>query len=128
MRVLPLSTLERQQGGFTHKIIITEADLTVTATATGQTLTIMTMGAGTLVRGAAMRLVTPFQDSADAASILTTIALGDAGSTTRYLGTTEMNVNGTEILFKAGTDTDFANITATDLIATIGATTTGKTL
>lgn len=128
MKIIPLSTIERQQGGFTHKFIITEADLTVSATATAQVINLMALAVGMLVASVATRLITAFQDAGDAASILTPLTVGDTGSAARFLASQELNVNGTEIYHKAGTGTQLAYDTADTLQATFGPTTTGKTL
>ena len=86
-----------QRGGFTHKVVLTHADLTETTANTAQTIELITTKLGTLVTNCAMYKPTDFQDASDANLNTTTIQIGDGGSTARYLASTELNVNGTEV-------------------------------
>lgn len=126
MKVIPLP--EQQFNGFTHLIEIEHTDLTQASTATAQTIEAMTVKVGTLITACAARLITPFKDSADAANNTTAIQVGDGGDTDRFLTSTELNENGTEILAKGGTGTQHAYVAADTLDVLFEAPTTGKTL
>jgi hypothetical protein len=90
----------------THEILIDHADLTETANATAQTVQIATItGLRQLVEVVRMELIAPFQDTADAANNSTLLEVGDDGDTDRFLTSTQLNVNGTEVYMKAGTGT-----------------------
>lgn len=128
MKEIPLTTIERQQGGFTHKFVLNEADLTITTAATGQAITLKTLPIGTYVGACAIKLPTPFAQAGDAANNTTTMSLGDGGSATRYAASIELNGNGVSIAYKEGTNTRLAYTSAGALIATFGATASGKNL
>ena len=101
MNVLPLTTEEKAATLATHLVTITSDDLTETTVNTAQTLTV-TVAAGDFFEVIAHKLVTPFEDASDAAFNTTAYTIGDGGSANRFLTSTELNVNGTEIDFKAG--------------------------
>jgi hypothetical protein len=105
MEIYQFTQEERAKTGFTHRVKLTHSDLTETATNTAQTIQILPVTDGTLVDRVAMRLVTPFQDASDAAFNSNTLIVGDGGSTNRFLTSQQLNVNGTEILGFAGTNT-----------------------
>lgn len=88
-------------GGYNRLYRITHDHLTEPAANTAQTIALETVGLGTVVKGAAIYLKTPFEDTADNALNTTTLIVGDSGATNRFLTSTELNVNGTEILAKA---------------------------
>lgn len=128
MKVIPLSNEERHNG-FTHLVVLTHEDLTntsVSGTPT-QTIEVMDVEAGHLVRTVAMKLVTPFKDASDAAQNATLIEVGDGSDTDRFLASTEINENGTEVRYKGGTGTLFA-YTAADTLDVKFTGTTSKAL
>ena len=84
--------------GFNHRIVVEKADLTNSTNNTAQTLTLITLPAGTVVKSAAYWLKTPF-DSTNTSFDSTTIIVGDSGDTDRYIDSTELNENGTEVLY-----------------------------
>jgi hypothetical protein len=95
--------------GFTHAIKIVPADLaTQTTAATPLVIEMVPVKAGDVVIRAAYHLRTPFAASGDAAFNSTTITIGDGNGAATYLASTQINVNGTEILNKAGTGTEGA--------------------
>jgi hypothetical protein len=102
MNLIPLPFETRALTGYTHKAIVTYADLVsyggATATAT---VPIMTTRVGDVVEKAAYRLVTPF-DFSDAAIASCDMVVGDTGSTTRLIDAQELAQDGTYILFFAG--------------------------
>lgn len=86
--------------GFTHKVKLTHEDLTQATANTAQTIALLSVGAGAYVCDCAMHLVTPFEDASDAAFNTTAVVIGDDGSTNRFLTSTELNKNGTEVIWK----------------------------
>ena len=96
MFVYPLSSQESRL--YTHKIVLTHADLTETATNTAQTIPVLSLAIGDVVSAAAYRLVTAFTDASDAAFNVTSITVGDGGAVARYIPSKELNSNGTEII------------------------------
>jgi hypothetical protein len=115
--VIALSALETAAHGFTHVVVLRHEDLTNTS-ASGtptQTLELLNLAEGDLVQECAVRLKEKFQDTADAAQNSTTIEVGDGGDVDRFLASQELNVNGTEIVAKAGTGTQRAYTSADTL-------------
>lgn len=102
MQLQPLGVEEAALIGATHRLILTHADITMATVDTAQTIEAVPVAAKMGVQLVDVRLKTAFQDSADAASIITAITVGDGGSTTRFLASTELNANGTEIWLKGG--------------------------
>ena len=100
MLVTPLSSEERLNGGFTHRINITYADLTETAANTAQTIELISLPAGSAVMQAAIRLVTPFEDVSDTGLNTTTLIVGDDGDTDRFIASVELNDNASEVYYK----------------------------
>ncbi len=96
MLVRPLTTNERAETpGFTHVARITADDLTTTANATAQAITLCALKALDVV-GRVMGIArTPFQNTADAAFNSDTVSIGDSGSATRWGAGVEANANGT---------------------------------
>jgi hypothetical protein len=81
---------------YTHKVIVTHEDLTEATANTAQTINILAAPAGTVVQGAALKVVTRFEDASDNALNTTTFVLGDNGTTAdddRYIVSTEANKN-----------------------------------
>lgn len=98
MRVYTLNADERAATGFTHRVRITEADLTETTANTAQTIAIFTVKARDYVQDVAFNLVTPFENTADNAYNTTTVIVGDGGDTARYIASAELNANGSKII------------------------------
>lgn len=115
--VIPLSVQETAAHGFTHVVMLRHEDLTNTSTASTptQTLELINLEEGDVVQACATRLIQKFQDTADSAQNSTTIEVGDGGDVDRFLASQELNVNGTEIVAKAGTGTLLA-YTAADTL------------
>ena len=85
--------------GFNHRIVVDHTDLTNSTNNTTQSLTLITLPAGTVVKSAAYFLKTPFKLSTNSSFDLTTVTVGDSGDTDRYIDSTELNENGTEVLY-----------------------------
>ena len=112
--------------GYTHKAIVDHVDLTETTANTAQSITLLTLAAGDVVRSAAYKLVTVFQDSADAAFNTTAVTLNAAGSA--LISATETNVNGTEVFYKAHTATAPLTATSASTVAASFASMAAKSL
>jgi hypothetical protein len=112
--------------GYTHKAIVTHADLTETTANTAQSITLLTLAAGDVVRSGAYKLVTAFQDSADAAFNTTAVTTNAAGSA--LISATETNVNGTEVFYKAHTATAPLTATSASTVAASFAAMAAKSL
>jgi hypothetical protein len=112
MKLIPLPFETTALKGWTHKVIITAADVAALGAATTGTLQIVpdvaadTNPAGMAVLAAALNLTTAF-DASDAAINSLTVEIGDGGDTNRFLGPTEIAVDGTEILFEVSRVTTF---------------------
>jgi hypothetical protein len=96
---LPANT--KAATGFTHQVVVTHEDLTETTADTDQTLSLLALAAGDVVTTAAWKLVTPFKDASDAALNDTKVQLGDTADEDEYVAATQVNENGTEVLFAA---------------------------
>lgn len=112
--------------GYTHKAIVDHTDLTEATANTAQSITLLSLAAGDVVRSAAYKLVTPFQDTADAAFNTTAVTLNAAGST--LMSATETNVNGTEVFYKAHTATAPLTATSSSTVAASFASMSAKNL
>ena len=85
--------------GYTHRVALTNKDLTQSTANTAQAITIRTAPIGLSVSDCAVRVKTPFKNSADAAFNSTTITVGDGGSAVRYIASTQVNANGAVVPF-----------------------------
>ena len=100
--VRPLSTFECADSGCNYAATVTADALTTTATATAQTLTIVSLKAGDAIDRVFWRLKTTFQDASDAAFNTDTMSIGDtATGVAKWIAAKEVNENGTEILYFA---------------------------
>ncbi|RLA51427.1 MAG: hypothetical protein DRQ98_11525 [Gammaproteobacteria bacterium] len=86
-----------QKGGFTHKVVLTHADLTETTANTAQTIEILTVELGSRVSEASYILKTDFEDASDVNLNATVLEVGDDTDPNRYIVSKELNTNGTEI-------------------------------
>jgi hypothetical protein len=98
------STQEARRS-FTHKFVITHADLTEATDNTAQDITLVTLPANSIVLQAATYLPTPFQKTGTSAYNSNVLIVGDAGSTNRIIASQQVNVNGTEVLARAQAST-----------------------
>jgi hypothetical protein len=106
MKLIPLAPQTTALTGATHKVSIKAADVAALAGASAA-LAILppsgTFGAGMFVEVIAHNLITAFDSSADASINSLLAEVGDGGDTDRLLTQTEVALDGTEVLFKAGT-------------------------
>ena len=104
---LPIET--KASTGFTHKVIIEEADFT-SATNT-QTIDLLAVPAGSVISNAAHKLVTPLVSS-DGTLANLAYTLGNTASATSIMSSTEVLGAATEVVYKAMTVTAPVAITA----------------
>jgi CTP:molybdopterin cytidylyltransferase MocA len=112
--------------GYTHKAIVDHTDLTEATANTAQSITLLALAAGDVVRSGAYKLVTPFQDTTDAAFNTTAVTTNAAGSA--LISATETNVNGTEVFYKAHTATAPLTATSASTVAASFAAMSAKSL
>lgn len=113
---------------WTHKIVVDHTDLTQATANTAQTIALLSVVPGDVVSNVAFKLVTPFENTADSAYNTTSLILGDGVATNRYLTTTEVNKNGTEVLWGAGTNTVSWAYTAADTVDAVFGSMAAKSL
>jgi GTP cyclohydrolase III len=102
MKTFELPNNTKTGYGYTHKVVITAADLT-SATNT-QTLSLFPVKAGTIIRDAAHKLVTPLVSS-DSTVAAVAYTLGNTASATSIMSSTETLGAATEVVYKAMTVT-----------------------
>lgn len=128
MEVRPLTTNERAETpGYTHVAKITADDLTQTANATAQAITIAVLAIGDVIGRVQDWLKTNFQNTADAAFNTTTRSIGDNGSATRWGAAVEGNQNGTVVLSQFS-NTAVGPYTSADALKVTISAMTGKNL
>ena len=117
MKIITLPAMTREQLGFTHKILVTYSDIAALA-ADSATLQLFpasgaTFPAGTVIGKCAINLTTAF-NSSDAAINSLLCKIGDGGDDDRFMTSTELHADGTEILYKifAGTTAPYAYLDA----------------
>lgn len=102
MKLIPLPFETRALTGYTHKAIVTHADLvTYSGGSTTSVVPLLNARVGDVVEAAAYSLVTAF-DFSDAGITSCTLAVGDDGSTGRFIDAKETAVDGSEVLYYAG--------------------------
>lgn len=100
MKHYKLTAQEAAATGFTDKFILTHADLTLTTADADQTIQLLAVKAGTVVGPeVGYKLAIPFEDQSDSAFNTTKISVGET-DIDRFLTATEMNLNGTEVIYK----------------------------
>ena len=105
MKTYELPAETKAATGFTHKVILDHNDLTDTDAA--QTINLIPVTAGTVVKSAATRLVTEF-DSSDALTISTTVEIGHDDTTAdadAFIVSQQVNTSGTPVVYKANPTT-----------------------
>ena len=117
---LPIET--KASTGFTHKVILTNADFT--AAAATQTFNLLPVAAGSVISNAAHKLVTPLVSS-DNTLTSAAYSLGNTATATSVMSSTEVLGTATEVVYKAMTVTTPVAITAADqfVVAAFTATT-----
>jgi hypothetical protein len=114
--------------GFSHKAVVTHLDLTEATADTDQTIALLSVAPGDVVEKAAYKLVTPFSDASDGAFNDTKVQVGDGTDTDEYIAATQVNVNGTEVLFAANVNTVPFAYTAADTVDLLVESMTAKSL
>jgi hypothetical protein len=128
MQVYELPNETKAATGFTHKAIVTHVDLTESTADTDQTIALLSVVAGDVVQKAAFQLVTAFSDASDAAFNDTQVQVGDGNDTDEYIAATQVNENGTEVLFAANVNTVPFAYTAADTVDILVESMTAKSL
>lgn len=128
MLVQQLGEFEERHHDATHRVIVKAADLTVLATATAQTIQLLPVKAGTVWTFCSDKLVTPFQDASDSGFNTCAATIGDGGAVARGMASQELNVNGTEVLYKANPNTLPYAYLVDDTIDLVVGSQTGKAL
>ena len=128
MKVYELPAETKAATGFSHKAVVTHSDLTESTADTDQTIALLSVAAGDVVEKAAYKLVTAFSDASDAALNDTKVQVGDGADTDRYIAATQVNVNGTEVLFAANANTTAYAYTAADTVDLLVESMTAKSL
>jgi hypothetical protein len=128
MQVYELPNETKAATGFTHKAIVTHVDLTESDADTDQTIALLSVVAGDVVEKAAYQLVTAFSDASDAAFNDTQVQVGDGNDTDEYIAATQVNENGTEVLFAANVNTVPFAYTAADTVDLLVESMTAKSL
>jgi len=122
-QLIPLLIEEQQanDAGFTHFVSLGPNDLTETTADTPQDISLGTVPAGWIINKSMVVLVTPFKDASDAAFNTTAMVVGDAGSANRYVTSTQLNENGTEITLPKYNATSYQVTADTEILANIAA-------
>jgi len=124
---LPANT--KAATGFTHQVIVTHEDLTLTTADADQTIALLSVVAGDVVDKAAYKLVTAFSDASDAALNDTKVQVGDGGDTDRFLAAAQVNANdASEVFYKANANTTAYAYTAADTVDLLVESMTAKSL
>jgi hypothetical protein len=111
MKVFELPNNTKTGYGYTHKVVITAADLT--ASGNTQTLSLFPVKPGTIIKDAAHKLVTEFVSS-DATLVSNAYSLGNTAAATSIMSSTEvLGVHASTIAYKASTATAPVAIAAT---------------
>jgi hypothetical protein len=100
MTVYELPAETKAAFGYTHKVVLTHEDLTDTDAA--QTINLIPVVAGTVIKSAATRVVTDF-DSSDAATISTTVEIGHDDTTPdadEFITSQQLNPSDTVVDYK----------------------------
>ena len=128
MKVYELPAETKAATGFTHKAIVTHVDITESTADTDQTIALLSVVAGDVVEKAAYKLVTAFSDASDSGLNDTKVQVGDGADTDRFIAATQVNVNGTEVLYAANANTTSYAYTAADTVDLLVESMTAKSL
>lgn len=125
---VPLQTAVFKGGNFLAEVSFAD----FAAAITGSALTInlfTTIGAAQGLFLEHSELLQPFADTSDTNNASTAITVGDAGSSNRYLASTEMNLNGSYVPLSFGTGTKYVPAVGGNTTVQLTATpTSGKSL
>lgn len=115
MELIPLNIEAVALHKATHVCVLTHEDLTTADANTAQVIPVLTVPANSLVRVVKSELKVAFKDASDAAFNTNALTIGDGSDADRLLPSTELNVNGTEVILKQGPlGANFAAVTTTD--------------
>lgn len=128
MNIVKLPQQTAAATGYNWSITLTHEDLTETTANTAQTFEVLTVKVGSLLKDAAIYLVTPFEDASDAAFNSNTVTVGDGSDVDRFIAATQVNENGTEVDAKGSANTAPYAYTAADTIDIVVNSMSGKSL
>lgn len=127
MLLEPLTTNEQaDNGGFTHRAIISAKDLTQATAAAAQTIKLCDVASGDILGPFAWRAHTFLKDASDAAFNTTTMSVGDNAAVNTHIAAVEVNENGTEVA--QGLGTTLVHYTAANALNVTFNSQTGKKL
>ncbi len=126
MQINPLPLESQAAAGGNYEVLVTHEDLTDAVASEAQTLTVP-IKAKMSARCVRSILDVPFENSASAGNDDLTVTVGDGGSAGRFLTSTQINKNGTEVPLKSGVDIEYP-YTADDTIDITFTPKTGATL
>ncbi len=106
MQINPMPLEQRVAESADIEVLITHEDLTDAVASEAQTLTIP-IAAKMSVRLVRAILDVPFENTSSAGFDDLTVTVGDGGSATRFLTSTQINKNGSEVLLKSGVDIEY---------------------
>ena len=89
-----LSLQEKSSLDVTHQAVLTANDLTQATVATAQSLNVAALPVGSIIAAVWLRLITPFQNPADAAFNSNSVDVGDTALATRFFTAQQLNANG----------------------------------
>ena len=98
MKKIVLSDNESALSGTNYQVVVTADDLTQASTNTAQSINLLPLAIGDVIRGVITYLRVPFQNRLDAAFNSDTVSIGDGGSVTQYTAAAEKNQNGSFVL------------------------------
>jgi hypothetical protein len=113
---------------FTHRIVGTANDLSQATVTTAQAFN-FAIPLGATINQVELRLIIPFQNTADAAFISDTVSVGDTSLATKWVSAVECNLNGAYITtpqFSATLGGPYA--ANQNIVVTFNAPTAGKAL
>lgn len=115
-------SINERPRGYSRRFVITADDLTEAQANTAQEITLITLPAGTVVKSCAYYMPTAFEDASDNALNTTTLIVGDAGDADRFIDSTELNKNGTEIIASSSNPSKvpYAYAASTAVVAKFG--------
>lgn len=116
MDIIPFSNQANLQG-FTHRARITHEDLTEAEAGVAQTIVLYPAREGTQVARVGLFVREAFADGGDSDNDDTTVQVGDAAASDRFLEMAQVNANGDPVEAKAGTGHFHAFLEAGELRA-----------
>ena len=107
--------------GFTHKIVFDHTDLTTAADNTAQVLTLLTVPARSIIRDAAIHVVTPLELAGTTAYNSNNVSVGITGTLEQLVANTQSNANSGSLVRAArfASNTPVLYTAATPIVANV---------